>query len=79
MSWNDELDGWVAQLMQCKPLGENEVKKLCDKVSENHWPSRWLCVTFGTWYEDHPLFAGVFHGCDHSLVDPMLITIDVGA
>ena len=30
---NDDLDGWVSQLMQCKPLGEPEVKKLCDKVS----------------------------------------------
>lgn len=32
MSSNDEVDGWVAQLMQCKPLSEAEVKKLCDKV-----------------------------------------------
>jgi len=30
---NDDVDGWIAQLMQCKPLSENEVKKLCDKVS----------------------------------------------
>ena len=34
MSGNDELDGWVAQLMQCKPLGEPEVKKLCEKVNQ---------------------------------------------
>jgi len=33
MSGNDDVDGWIAQLMQCKPLSENEVKKLCDKVS----------------------------------------------
>lgn len=32
MSLNDDVDGWIAQLMQCKPLSENEVKKLCDKV-----------------------------------------------
>lgn len=32
MSSNDEVDGWIAQLMQCKPLSETEVKKLCDKV-----------------------------------------------
>lgn len=34
MSSNDEVDGWVAQLMQCKPLSETEVKKLCDKVRQ---------------------------------------------
>jgi serine/threonine-protein phosphatase 2A catalytic subunit len=33
MSFNDEVDGWVSQLMGCKPLSEAEVKKLCDKVS----------------------------------------------
>ena len=33
MSLNDDVDGWVAQLMQCKPLSEGEVKKLCEKVS----------------------------------------------
>ena len=32
MSFNDEVDGWISQLMQCKPLTEVEVKKLCDKV-----------------------------------------------
>lgn len=32
MSLNDDVDGWIAQLMQCKPLSEAEVKKLCDKV-----------------------------------------------
>ena len=32
MSFNDEVDGWISQLMQCKPLSETEVKKLCDKV-----------------------------------------------
>ncbi|TXT04025.1 uncharacterized protein COLE_07722 [Cutaneotrichosporon oleaginosum] len=34
MSSNDEVDGWIAQLMQCKPLSETEVKKLCDKARE---------------------------------------------
>ena len=33
MSFNDEVDGWISQLMGCKPLSEAEVKKLCDKVS----------------------------------------------
>lgn len=33
MSFNDEVDGWIAQLMQCKPLAESDIKKLCDKVS----------------------------------------------
>ena len=32
MSSNDDVDAWIAQLMQCKPLSEAEVKKLCDKV-----------------------------------------------
>ncbi len=27
-----EVDGWVAQLSQCKQLSEADVKKLCDKV-----------------------------------------------
>lgn len=29
----DDPDVWIAQLMQCKPLSEGEVKRLCDKVS----------------------------------------------
>lgn len=28
-----EVDAWIAQLGQCKPLTEADVKKLCDKVS----------------------------------------------
>jgi hypothetical protein len=32
MSSNADVDAWIAQLMQCKPLSEAEVKKLCDKV-----------------------------------------------
>jgi len=27
-----EIDGWIEQLSQCKPLSEVDVKKLCDKV-----------------------------------------------
>ena len=27
-----ELDGWIEQLMECKQLGENQVKTLCEKV-----------------------------------------------
>lgn len=27
-----DLDGWIAQLSQCKQLSEADVKKLCDKV-----------------------------------------------
>jgi hypothetical protein len=27
-----ELDEWIAQLYECKQLGENQVKQLCDKV-----------------------------------------------
>ena len=27
-----EIDGWIAQLSQCKQLSEADVKKLCDKV-----------------------------------------------
>ena len=39
MSLNDDVDGWVAQLMQCKPLSEGEVKKLCEKVSHYFFSS----------------------------------------
>lgn len=31
-----ELDQWVEQLSQCKQLTEDNVKKLCDKVSSKH-------------------------------------------
>jgi hypothetical protein len=27
-----EIDAWLEQLRQCKPLTESEVKKLCDKA-----------------------------------------------
>jgi len=30
-----EIDGWIEQLTQCKQLPENDVKKLCDKVCES--------------------------------------------
>ena len=29
-----DIDGWVESLMQCKQLSENDVKRLCEKVSE---------------------------------------------
>lgn len=29
-----EVDRWLQQLMQCKPLSESEVKKLCRRVKE---------------------------------------------
>ena len=29
-----EIDGWIEQLSQCKQLAENDVKRLCDKVGE---------------------------------------------
>jgi hypothetical protein len=32
---HSDVDKWIAQLMECKPLSEQEVKALCDKVSGN--------------------------------------------
>jgi serine/threonine-protein phosphatase 2A catalytic subunit len=29
-----EVDGWISQLSQCKQLAEQDVKRLCDKVSD---------------------------------------------
>ena len=29
-----ELDQWIEQLMECKQLGENQVKTLCEKVRQ---------------------------------------------
>ncbi len=28
-----DLDGWIEQLNECKQLQENQVKQLCEKVS----------------------------------------------
>lgn len=28
----DEVDGWIATLMECRQLSEADIKKLCDKV-----------------------------------------------
>ena len=28
------LDGWIENLMKCKQLAENDVQRLCDKVSD---------------------------------------------
>jgi serine/threonine-protein phosphatase 2A catalytic subunit len=27
-----DVDEWISQLSECKPLSEGEIKKLCDKV-----------------------------------------------
>lgn len=35
-----ELDQWIEQLNECKQLSENQVKILCEKVSDDH---RHLC------------------------------------
>lgn len=29
---NIDLDKWIADLMECKPLSEQDVKRLCEKV-----------------------------------------------
>jgi len=33
-STHGDVDRWIAQLMECKPLSEHEVKLLCDKAKE---------------------------------------------
>jgi len=33
-----ELDQWIEQLMECKQLAENQVKALCEKVSNVQTP-----------------------------------------
>jgi len=41
-----EIDGWIEQLGQCKPLSEGDVKKLCDKVCSDRSVLAWLfCVS----------------------------------
>lgn len=30
-----EIDGWISQLSQCKQLTENDVKRLCEKASSS--------------------------------------------
>jgi hypothetical protein len=54
MSSNDEVDGWIAQLMQCKPLSETEVKKLCDKVGRTPTPTtrRTARAHYSKWSRD---------------------------
>jgi len=37
-----ELDQWIDQLMDCKPLTEAQVKTLCDKVREQFFLHRYL-------------------------------------
>ena len=36
-TFSEDPNVWIAQLMQCKPLSEGEVKSLCDKVSLDWW------------------------------------------
>lgn len=31
------LDGWIESLMSCKQLAENDVQRLCDRVSLRLW------------------------------------------
>lgn len=35
-SFTKELDQWIEQLNECKQLSENQVRTLCEKVSELH-------------------------------------------
>jgi hypothetical protein len=37
MAMLEDPDVWIAQLMQCKPLSEAEVKRLCEKVCFARW------------------------------------------
>lgn len=34
-AFTKDLDQWVEQLNECKQLNENQVRTLCEKVSEN--------------------------------------------
>ena len=36
----NNLDQFIEQLIQCKPLKETEVKFLCEKVKQNHKKNR---------------------------------------
>lgn len=49
MSLTDDVDGWISQLMGCKPLSENEVKKLCEKVSCRDL-LLWVMMTWERWW-----------------------------
>ena len=40
MDSSKEVDQWIAQLSECKPLTENQVKRLCEKVV----PIKNLCL-----------------------------------
>ena len=42
------LDGWIENLMNCKQLAENDVSRLCDRVSLLHSHSQ------AANYADHP-------------------------
>lgn len=55
-----ELDGFIEQLVQCKQLSEDNVKKLCDKVSplDKCGPSDLTCRYAHLNYEDARDFNG---------------------
>lgn len=45
----NEIDGWIEQLSQCKQLSEADVKKLCDKVRPPLTPEhRFLVLIYPT-------------------------------
>lgn len=31
-----EIDGWIEKLYNCKPLSEQEIRRLCEKVRETN-------------------------------------------
>lgn len=41
-----ELDQWIEQLNECKQLSENQVKILCEKVSDDHRPLCQCCIEY---------------------------------
>lgn len=43
-----ELDGWIEQLADCKQLSEDNVKKLCDKVRSSYVVSSMCRSILGT-------------------------------
>ena len=42
------LDGWIAQLMECQPLSETEVKQLCDKVDVARIRCKFIYLQLGS-------------------------------
>ena len=59
-----EVDGWIAQLSQCKQLSEADVKRLCDKVCK-------LCLMYdkarrhrGSVYTSSRCLLSIYLGID---------------